>query len=137
MLVAGGILRLPAHGTRGSWIKHGLDAQEGPARVPACVRGEAGWGVDPQAAVLFSQRDRCRRAALGGAGGRLPALLRRVRDAMLGRGANPVTPAQAIATVAVLETGVEAVRCGRWLELPLVDSERQAFAARFADLVAP
>ena len=137
MLVAGGIPRLAAHGTRGSWIKHGLDAQEDQLRA-GMLPGEAGWGVDPQAAVLFSQE-----TGVAGQPWAVPAgdYLRYyagVRDAMLGRGANPVTPAQAIATMAVLETGVEAARCGRWLELPLVDSERQAFGrARFADLVAP
>ena len=115
-----------AHGTRGSWIKHGLDAQEDQLRA-GMVPGEAGWGVDPQAAVLFSQE-----TGVAGQPWAVPAgdYLRYyagVRDAMLGRGANPVTPAQAIATMAVLETGVEAARCGRWLELPLVDSERQAF----------
>ena len=59
-----------------------------------------------------------------------------VRDAMLGRGANPVTPAQAIATMAVLETGVGPVADAGWNCRWSTRNARHS-AARFAELVAP
>lgn len=51
-----------------------------------------------------------------------------VRDAILGLGTNPVAPAQAVATMAVLETVVQAAGSGQMLPLPLTDAERAAFA---------
>jgi predicted dehydrogenase len=124
LLVAGGIPRFAAHGTAGSWVKHGLDVQEDQLRA-GLLPDDTEWGRDPRPAHHY--RD-------GGAGtecpvpaGDYPSYYRGVRDAILELGPNPVTPAQAVATLAVLETAVEAARTGRVLPLPLTGAERRAF----------
>lgn len=124
VLVSGGCPRFAAHGTAGSWIKHGLDVQEDQLR--ASIRpGDAGWGCDPRPARLFAgDAAGIEMAVPPGAYQHYYAGL---RDAVLGTGANPVTPAQAVATMSVLETAAEAVSAECWLSLPLTDDERRAF----------
>ncbi|MBR0568722.1 oxidoreductase [Azoarcus sp. L1K30] len=123
-LVGGGMPRFAAHGTRGSWLKHGLDPQEDQLRAGQRP-GDPGWGVDPRPARIFC----------GDMDGRpvpVPAGDYRryyagFRDALSGKGANPVPPAQAVATMAVLETAVDAAHAGAWLGLPLSTDEVNAF----------
>src|SRR5690606_25962087 len=50
-LVAAGGLRLAAHGTRGSFIKHGLDPQEAALRE-GIAPGAQDWGVDGRPGLL-------------------------------------------------------------------------------------
>jgi len=125
MLVGGGTARFAVHGTAGSWTRHGLDVQED--QLLAGLRpGAAEWGRDTRPGLLYR----------GGAPvewamppGDYPHYYRAVRDAIEGVGPNPVTPAEAVATMAVLETAVEASRSRRELSLPLTEAERTAFAA--------
>lgn len=134
-LVAGGIPRFALHGTAGSWIKHGLDVQEQQLR-DGVVPGEPGWGCDRRPGSLFDEL---------GNGTSLPVPdgdYRRYyagfRDAVLGCGPNPVSPSEAVATMSVLETAVEAVNAQRWQGLPLTDLERRVCrAAPLAELAAP
>ena len=120
LLVGGGIPRFAAHGTLGSWIKHGLDVQEDQLRA-GMRPGEPGWGDDPQQATLYTEGAHATEMSVPA--GAYQRYYAEFRDAVLGRGANPVTPAQAVATMSVLETAVEAVNAECWLTLPLTDSE--------------
>ena len=46
-MVAGGLPRMVIHGTLGSWLKYGLDAQEAQL-IRGVVPGNPGWGEDPR-----------------------------------------------------------------------------------------
>ena len=115
LLVAGGSPRFVLHGTKGSWVKRGLDVQE--SQLIAGMRpGDPEWGVDPLAAELF----------LGGqthaTERRVPAgdyrqYYARLRDAVRGDGPNPVTPEQALGVMTVLEAAHVSAREGRAVSL--------------------
>ena len=55
-----------------------------------------------------------------------------IRDAIRNHGPNPVSPAQALAVMAVLETAIESSNSGRALPLPLTEAEQ----ARWHDSLA-
>jgi predicted dehydrogenase len=122
LVVAGGVPRMAIHGTRGSWLKYGFDYQEEQLRQ-GIVPGTDGWGEDPQQGIFYS-----------GSGEEaievpLPKGDQRqyyfgIRDALLSRAPNPVTPAQAIAVMAILETAIRSSENGQALPLPLTHQER-------------
>lgn len=101
--------RFVVHGTRGSWVKHGLDAQEDalkagerPAWPPA-----PGWGHDTGTSTLtLAQGDLLADAPLALQPGRYGAFYAGVRDAIRGVAPNPVPPEQAVAVMALLEAGL-------------------------------
>lgn len=99
------------HGTHGSFVKHGLDPQEDQAKQ-GMTPGEPGWGVDPSPGVLTRTDEdggavRSTPPAPAGDYGRYYA---GVRDAILGRGANPVPPEQALGVMRLIELGMESAR---------------------------
>lgn len=125
MLVAGGSARFTVHGERGSAVKALADRQE--AQLLAGVRpGAPDWGRDEDPTLVY---DDAGRHALPTPAGDQRRYYAGIRDAVLGHGANPVTPAQALAVMAVLETAETAAAHGHSLSLPLSEAERAAFAA--------
>jgi predicted dehydrogenase len=111
-LVADHGLRLAVHGTRGSWIKHGLDPQEA-ATVAGEVPGGETWGHDPSEGLFTS-------GAPGATATRLPTQRGDYRlfwsalvAAIRGEGPNPVPPHEALSVMEVLEAGARsaAERC--------------------------
>lgn len=123
MLAAGGSPRFLVHGTRGSVVKTLADRQE--AQLLSGLRpGEADWGRDEDELILHDA-DGSRR--LPTPAGDQRRYYMAVRDALLGHGQNPVTPAQAIAVMAVLEAAVASAAAGRATVPSLSDSERAAF----------
>ncbi|ALN61002.1 oxidoreductase [Lysobacter antibioticus] len=124
MLAAGGSPRFLVHGARGSVVKSLADRQE--AQLLSGMRpGAPDWGRDEDELILHD----------GEATRRLPTpagdqrrYYMAIRDALLGYGENPVTPAQAIAVMAVLEAAVESSISGRAAVPALSDNERAAFA---------
>ncbi|MCP3098929.1 oxidoreductase [Myxococcus sp. K15C18031901] len=127
MLMAGGLPRFAVHGTRGSWLKHGMDSQA-DRLIAGELPGGANWGRDALPGRLFA----------GGSGTSLetvapPGDYRRyyagVRDAVWGLGPNPVTPAQAVAVQAVLEAAVQSAEKGSEQPLWLTPDECAAFEA--------
>jgi len=126
MLVAGGSARFTVHGTRGSVVKSRIDQQE--AQLLRGLRpGDAGWGEDDDPLLHYDGSDAPPRriAAIAGDQRHYYAA---IRNALDGRGGNPVTPLQAIAVMAVLEAAVEAARDGCARLLPLSDEERAAWS---------
>jgi predicted dehydrogenase len=112
MLAAAETPRFAAHGTLGSYVKHGLDPQE-----DALKRGEApgspGWGEDPRPGTLTAWEDGAPVARPApGPPGDYPAFYAAFRDAALGRGPNPVPAEEAAAVVAVLELAVRSAEEG-------------------------
>jgi len=127
MLVAGGMPRFAVHGTRGSWLKYGMDTQEGRLRADESP-GASGWGEDPSPGMLVDGATGGERFSVAP-----PGDYRRyysaLRDAVEGRGANPVTPIQALAVVSVLEAAVRASELGCAQRPDLTEEERAAFSA--------
>jgi len=122
LVVAGGTPRMAMHGTRGSWLKYGLDVQE-EQLVRGVVPGEAGWGEDPRPGIFYNGSDN-EGLELPVPKGDQRQYYFGIRDAILNHAPNPVTPAQAIVVMAVLETAIESSAKGHVLSLPLTDQER-------------
>lgn len=103
--------RFIAHGTTGSWIKHGLDVQESQL-LAGMQPGNAGWGTDPLPGKLFRGGDAAVKERAVPAGD-YREYYARFRDAVRGVGENPVTPDEAIGVMTVLEAAQTSAREGR------------------------
>ena len=121
VVVAGGIPRMTIHGTRGSWVKYGLDCQEEQLRQ-GIVPGSDGWGEDPQRGLFYDgSSERASEVPLPKGDQRQYYF--GIRDALRSGAPNPVTPAQAIAVMAILETAIQSSESGQVLPLPLTPQE--------------
>lgn len=113
--------RFAAHGTRGSFVKWGLDAQEDALKAGRRPLPGADWGVDPQAATLGTagpDGETLHAAPLPLLHGNYPAYYAGVRDAIVAGAPNPVPAAQAIDVMALIELGFRSDAGRR--ELPAV-----------------
>ena len=102
--------RLTLQGTRGSYVKQHLDPQEAALKAGRLPLGDdAAWGVDDDAGVALvadeSAEGGLNRVAVPTENGDYPAYYRQLRDAILGRGPNPVPPEQAVQVMRLLEAG--------------------------------
>lgn len=109
--------RYIVHGTRGSFIKHGVDPQEDALRA-----GQrppmAGWGADPQDGELVvpgSDGGEPQRRVWPTRAGNYLEYYAAVRDAILGNGPNPVPPEQAVALMELLDLGARSAAEGKAL----------------------
>ena len=112
-LVPGQRLRFAVHGTRGSYLKHGLDPQEDALRKGG-IPGQADWGIDPLPGVLHAETaDGVKVEIVESIPGDYPRFYAAMRDAILHGGPAPVSPQQALDVMAMLEWGLEssATRC--------------------------
>ena len=96
--------RFVLHGTAGSWVKHGLDAQEDQLKA-GMTPGASGWGIDPRPGSLVAAETTTEVRAIPGDYRQYYAA---VRDAILGRGPNPVASEDALAVMKVLELGLRS-----------------------------
>lgn len=107
-LVAAHGLRFAVHGTRGSYIKHGMDPQEQALRNGQ-VPGQAAWGKDPQPGTLQpGAQDQARAEVVESVPGDYLRYYALLRDAILQGNAPPVTTAQALQVMAMLEWGMRS-----------------------------
>ncbi|TDM09323.1 MAG: oxidoreductase [Ideonella sp. MAG2] len=119
--------RFVVHGSRGSYRKWGLDAQEDALRAglnPDPAQPEA-WGVDAQAGELSlavdpSQPDARQTLAWPTLRGDYPQYYAAVVAALQGRGPHPVPPRQALAVMHLLDLGRESARRRVELACPAV-----------------
>lgn len=125
-LAAGGRSRFILHGTTASLVKQGVDVQESQLRQ-GMAPGDLDWGIDLDPATLIDGAS-AEPAVIAAVDGDWRRYYAGVRDAILGRGPNPVTPAEAVAVMAAIEAGVQSAETGRALPLALTESERAAFA---------
>ncbi|QWP75699.1 oxidoreductase [Lysobacter sp. K5869] len=124
MLAAGGVSRFLVHGSAGSVAKARADRQE--AQLLAGMKpGAPGWGEDDDELRWFGADAQERWPTPVGDQRNYYA---QVRDAVAGRGANPVSPLQAVALMAVLEAAEASAAQGRALAPALSEEERAAFA---------
>ncbi len=103
--------RLILQGTRGTYLKQGLDPQEAALKAgllpgPA---GDAAWGIDTEAGIAMVEQDgEARSIAIPTGNGAYPAYYRQVADAIRGRAANPVPPEDAVAVMRLVDAGRES-----------------------------
>jgi len=120
MLAAGGVSRFTVHGDKGSLVKQLADGQESQL-LAGVIPGSASWGQDNDALSLFAGTDPVRQ--LPTPQGDQRQYYMQVRDAIRGEGSNPVTAAQALAVMAVLEAASNSSSTGKALPLPLSEQE--------------
>jgi predicted dehydrogenase len=110
MLSADAAPRFVVRGTAGALVKHGSDHQE--RRLMAGDRpGGAGWGHDPDPLLVLREgAEPLARAVPPGDYGRFYAGM---RDAMRDGGPVPVTPAEAMAVMAIIIAGIQSSAEGR------------------------
>jgi predicted dehydrogenase len=108
-------LRFVVHGSRGSYIKHGLDPQEDQSKA-GMVPGDIGWAADLQEGELTRglPDGSTRTHTVPNLPGDYLAFYREVCAAIGGRGANPVPATEALQVMAVIEAGFESVRTRSW-----------------------
>ncbi len=99
-------LRFTVHGDRGTFTKEGLDPQE--EALKGGTRPSPGWGQDPVPARIALGEGVRRR--LDCVPGDYPAFYVAVREAVLGGGANPVPPEEAMDVMRLLEWGLLSVK---------------------------
>ena len=97
--------RFTVHGTQGTFVKYGLDAQQ--AALTAGKRPPApDWGADPNPGTVSLHRDGALQTrTVASEPGDYPAYYAAVRDAILGISPNPVQAADAVRLMGLIELG--------------------------------
>ncbi|PPU77790.1 MULTISPECIES: oxidoreductase [Xanthomonas] len=118
-LVADNRLRFAVHGTRGSYLKHGLDPQEDQLRAGRRP-GTAGWGVDPSPGTLtrVDEEGRVHTHQPDTLPGDYRQCYAAFRDALAGNGPAPVSVADAVQVMQLLELAQQSAATGQvqWLD---------------------
>jgi predicted dehydrogenase len=111
LLVSGGGPRTVLHGTQGSWAKFGADVQE-PQLQKGMSPNDPAFGIDPDEGILYD--------GATGTQTRTPTPIARqqgyyeaIRDAILHGAPLPVTAAEGVAVMQVLEAFYTSAREGR------------------------
>ena len=104
-LVANNALRFAVHGSRGSWIKCGIDSQEA-ATMGNAVPGGDDWGVDIDPGVFTDAQAAVR--AIPNERGDYRLFWQALVGAIRGEQPNPVTPEQALLVMEVLDAGIRS-----------------------------
>ncbi|MGP4129799.1 oxidoreductase [Pantoea tagorei] len=117
MLVAAESPRYVVHGLRGSYVKYGLDPQEDRLKAGDFPPGEE-WGYDMRDGVLtLADGEGVKEETLMTQPGNYPAYYAAVRDAISGRGSNPVTAEEAIQVMELIELGLQSAEKRQTLSL--------------------
>ncbi|MEO6091813.1 MAG: oxidoreductase [Novosphingobium sp.] len=111
-LAAGHGLRFAVHGTRGSWIKHGVDPQEA-ATVSGRPPGGDDWGVDPTLGMLTLGADLSAPVPSANESGDYRLFWQALVRAIRGEAPNPVPPEAALTVMEVLEAGLRSCEARR------------------------
>lgn len=122
-LVAGLGPRFAVHGTQGSFVKYGLDTQEDTLKSGARPQwGDSAWGADPVAAQLTVQTgEQLTVSEMAMPHGNYPAYYAAVCDAVQGRAAPAIGPADVERAMQILTLGEASFRCGAFV--PVVASQ--------------
>ncbi|MFK3740646.1 oxidoreductase [Massilia sp. TN1-12] len=111
MLAAAPRPRVVLHGTRGSYVKPSLDPQEAALKAGLLPDGSARWGVDVEDGIATIEEDGTLvTRPVPTPDGAYPAYYAGVRDAILGKGPNPVTAEQALTVMRLLDAGRASAR---------------------------
>lgn len=104
-------LRFAVHGTRGSWVKRGIDSQEA-ATLGGVSPAAADWGLDHDEGTLTVAEDLSQRSVRNERGN-YGAFWQALGAAIRGEAPNPVPPSEALAVMEVLEAGLKSAVEGR------------------------
>jgi predicted dehydrogenase len=117
-LVADARLRFAVHGDRGSFVKQGLDTQEDALRAGRHPGG-GDWGLDPQDGSLTRVDDdgHTHVATVTSERGDYRCCYAQWRDAIAGIAPPPVSAAQALQLMELLELAVRSARLGQRLDV--------------------
>ena len=117
-LVSAAAPRFSVHGSKGSWIKHGLDVQEAQLAAGKAP-GAPGWGVDPQHGVraAFDAAGQLQHTTVDNLPGDYRQLYSAFAVAMKGHAPAEVTPQQALQLMRLLDAGRLSAREGRTIAL--------------------
>jgi predicted dehydrogenase len=97
--------RIVLQGTRGSYVKQGLDPQEAMLKAGADPRGPE-WGADGDCGIAVVEQDGSMATIeVATEAGAYPEYYRQVALAIRGAGANPVPPMEAVAVMRLLDAG--------------------------------
>jgi predicted dehydrogenase len=124
-LVSGGSARFAVHGEKTSVVKQKPDIREDQLKA-GVLPGAKEWGLDPDDAVMYEGapgETRPIRSARGDQRGYYVAL----REALLGRARNPVTPEQGATVMAIIEAALRSDAEGRRVVPDLTEDERAAW----------
>jgi len=114
-MVAASSLRFAVHGTRASFIKRGTDPQEAALKRGE-VPGGKGWGIDPLPGQLHVPREAgIHLEDVRGPAGDYPHFYRAVEAAVRLGSAPPVTPAEAMQVMRLLQLAQDSARQNRAL----------------------
>lgn len=108
-LVAAHGRRFAAHGTRGSWMKHGTDVQEAATVAGKAPAGED-WGHDPVAGLLTRPEDGAEPRVIANEPGDYRLFWRALAAAIRGDGPNPVPASAGVAVLEVIEAGMQSAK---------------------------
>ena len=110
MLAAAESARYILHGTRGSYVKFGLDPQEDRLKNGERLPQED-WGYDMRDGVVTrAEGETLVEETLLTLPGNYPAYYTAIRDALNGSGENPVPASQAIQIMELIELGIESAK---------------------------
>ncbi|KPU05914.1 oxidoreductase [Enterobacter cloacae subsp. cloacae] len=110
MVAAAESPRYIIHGTRGSYVKFGLDPQEDRLKNGERLPQED-WGYDMRDGVVTKvEGETLVEETLLTSPGNYPAYYAAVRDALNGTGENPVPASQAIQIMELIELGIESAK---------------------------
>jgi len=110
MLAAAESARYILHGTRGSYVKFGLDPQEDRLKNGERLPQED-WGYDMRDGVVTrAEGETLVEETLLTLPGNYPAYYAAIRDALNGSGENPVPASQAIQIMELIELGTESAK---------------------------
>jgi scyllo-inositol 2-dehydrogenase (NADP+) len=112
--------RFLIHGTKGSYIKHGLDPQENALKLGE-IPGGRDWGKEPPEAwgtLSQVEADKVTERAVPTEAGDYRGYYENVRDAILGKAALAVTPQAALSVMRVLELAQQSSRERRVIPCP-------------------
>ena len=115
-LAADHSLRFAVHGTRGSWVKHGLDPQEA-AVVAGDLPSGPDWGKDPVEGVFTSGDGSGEQRTIPNERGDYRRFWQALADAIRGEGPNPVPASEALAVMDVLNAGIRSAETARPITL--------------------
>ncbi|MGV3578761.1 oxidoreductase [Brevundimonas sp.] len=106
MVCAAPDVRFAVHGTKGSWLKSGLDVQEDQSKAGMAV-GAPGWGVDRKPGT-FVDGEAGERSPAPGPAGHYQAFYAGIASALRDDGPAPVTARQALSVMEVLDAGLRS-----------------------------
>ena len=110
MVAAAESARYIIHGTRGSYVKFGLDPQEDRLKNGERLPQED-WGYDMRDGVVTRvEGEELVEETLLTMPGNYPAYYAAIRDALNGSGENPVPASQAIQIMELIELGIESAK---------------------------